>query len=143
MESAITSMLVISSFMSICQFITLLDGEKPSKRFCNLENITYIGKTIKKRTNGEIITYQERVLCNVQQFYSQLLKNKDTLQNLELETLGIKSDQKIPEDISRPLTDEEVEQILKKMKSTKSPADSQYNHRISKKPFGYNLNILS
>ena len=103
----------------------LQDGEKPSKYMSNLENKNFIEKTIKKvRLNhGEVITDQEGILSQVQQYYCNLFESKeDTLQSIKLESLGIKSNAKIPEqDIGTLLTVDEAGQVLKKMKSNKSP----------------------
>ena len=103
----------------------LQDGEKPSKYFSNLENKNYIEKKIKKvRLNtGEVITDQEGILSQVQQYYCNLFENKDdTLQNLNFKTLGIKSSSRtLEDDIGTPLTVDEVGRVLKKMKSNKSP----------------------
>ena len=72
--------------------------------------------------NGEVITDQEGVLSQVQHYYCNLFENKDdTLQSINFVNLGIKSNAKIPENIGIPLTVDEVEKVLKKMKSNKSP----------------------
>ena len=103
----------------------LQDGEKPSKYFSNIENKNFIEKTIRKvrLNNGEVITDQEGILSQVQQYYSNLFKSKDdTLQSINFENLDIKSSTRIPEeDIGLPITVDEVGQVLKKMKSNKSP----------------------
>ena len=58
----------------------------------------------------------------MQQYYCNLFENKnDTLQSLNFENLGIKSNAKIPENIGILLTVDEVRKVLKKMKSNKSP----------------------
>ena len=102
----------------------LKDGEKPSKYFSNLEKKNFIEKkTIKKvrLNNREVITDQEGILSQVQQYYCNLFENKDdTLQSLNFENLGIKSNAKIPENIGIPLTVDEVGKVMKKMKSNKS-----------------------
>ena len=91
----------------------------------NLENKNFIEKTIKKvRLNhGEVIIDQEGILSQVQQCYCILFKNKDdSLQSINFESLGIESNAQIPkQDIGTPLTVDEVGQVLKKMKSNKSP----------------------
>ena len=90
--------------------------------FQMLKKNNFIEKTIKKvqLKNGEVITDQEGVLSQVQQYYRKLFENKDdTLQNINFENLGIKSN--IPENIGIPLTVDEVGKVLKKMKSNKSP----------------------
>ena len=103
----------------------LQDGEKPSKYFSNLEKKHFIEKTIRKvrLNNGEVITDQENILSHVQQYYSNLFENRDdALQSINFENLGIKSSTRIPEeDIGLPVTVDEVGQVLKKMKSNKSP----------------------
>ena len=57
----------------------LEDGEKPSKYFLNLEKKNFIEKTIRKvrLNNGEVITDQENILSQVQQYYSNLFENRD------------------------------------------------------------------
>ena len=99
--------------------------EKPSKHFSNLEKKNFIEKTIRKvrLNNAEVITDQEDILGQVQQYYSNLLENKDdSLQSINFENLGIKASTRVPEeDIGLPLTVDEIGQVLKKMKSNKSP----------------------
>ena len=88
-----------------------------------LKNRILLKKTIKKvrLNNGEVITDQEGVLSQVQQYYCNLFENKDdTLQSINFENLGIKSNAKIPENIGVPLTVDEVGKVLKKMKANKS-----------------------
>ena len=103
----------------------LQDGEKPLKYFSNLEKKNFIEKTIRKvrLNNGEVITDQENILSQVQQYYSNLFENRDdALQRINFENLGIKSSTRVPEeDIGLPVTVDEVGQVLKKMKSNKSP----------------------
>ena len=98
----------------------LQDGEKPSKYFSNLEKKNFIEKTIRKvrLNNGEVITDQENILSQVQQYYSNLFENRDdALQRINFENLGIKSSTRVPEeDIELPVTVDEVGQVLKKMK---------------------------
>ena len=73
--------------------------------------------------HGEVIIDQEGILSQGQQYYCNLFENKDnTLQSINFESLGIKSNAKTPkQDIGTPLTVDEVGQVLKKMKSNKSP----------------------
>ena len=103
----------------------LQDGERPSKYLSGLENKNFIEKTIKKvkLDNGDVITEQDEVLHQVQKYYVNLFENRDDkLQEINFEKLGIKSDIKVPEeDIGLPLTVEELGQVLKKMKSNKTP----------------------
>ena len=63
------------------------------------------------------------MLHQVQKYYVNLFENQDDkLQEINFEKLGIKSDIKVPEeDIGLPLTVEELDQVLKKMKSNKTP----------------------
>ena len=89
-----------------------------------LNKRTLLKKTIKKvrLNNGEVITDQEGVLSQVQQYYCNLFENKDdTLQSINFENIGIKSNAKIPKNIGIPLTVDEVGKVLKKRKSNKSP----------------------
>ena len=103
----------------------LQDGEKPSKYFSTLEKKNFIEKTIRKvrLINGEVTTDQGNILSQVQQYYSNLFENRDdALQRINFENLGTKSSTRVPEeDIGLPVTVDEVGQVLKKMKSNKSP----------------------
>ena len=60
-------------------------------------------------------------LNQVQQYYCNLFEKDDSLESINFEDLGIKSNTKIPENIGIPLTVDEVGKFLKKMKSNKSP----------------------
>ena len=57
----------------------LNEGEKPTSFFCNLERKQYIEKTIRKikKSDGTIITEQQKVLNEIQRFYSNLFQNCD------------------------------------------------------------------
>ena len=86
--------------------------------FLNLEKKNFIEKTIRKvrLNNGEVITDQESILSQVQQYYSNLFENRDdALKSINFENLGIKSSTRVPEeDIGLPVTVYEVGQVLRK-----------------------------
>ena len=103
----------------------LKDGERPSKFLSNLENKNFIEKTIKKvkLDDGNNITQQEKILGQIQQYYSRLFENKDhLLENVNLEELGIqRQGNSHEEDIGTLLTVEEIGLTLKRMKPNKTP----------------------
>ena len=86
--------------------------------FLNLEKKNFIEKTIRKvrLNNGEVITDQESILSQVQQYYSNLFENRDdALKSINFENLGIKSSTRVSEeDIGLPVTVYEVGQVLRK-----------------------------
>ena len=99
-------------------------GERPSIYLTSPENKNYIEKIIKrvKLCNGNYITDQKGILDQNHQYYSNVFATKDNiLQNIDCDTLGIKQDTKISEDIGQPVTVEEACLILKRIKSNKSP----------------------
>ena len=57
----------------------LMEGEKPSSFFCNLERRNFVEKTIKKLQDkeGHYITTQGDILKETEKFYTKLFQNKD------------------------------------------------------------------
>ena len=103
----------------------LKDGERASKYPSNLENKNFIEKTIKKVTleDGNVVTQQEKILDQIQQYYCRLFENKDhLLDNVVIENLGIEQLKNPPkQDIGALLSVKEIGAVLKKMKSNKTP----------------------
>ena len=102
------------------------EGEKPTSFFCNLERKQYIEKTIRKikKSDGTIITEQQKVLNEIQRFYSNLFQNCDRdLKNENIPNLlnSLKSKKINDLDIGQVITVKELANVLKKMKSGKSP----------------------
>ena len=103
----------------------LSDGERPSKFFCGLENKNFIDKTMKKikLANGTHVTDQKEVLHHARKFYSDLFEEKPVNENSDifsiLETLIVR---KIDDNSLGSLVSvEELGNVLKKMKSNKTP----------------------
>ena len=57
----------------------LLEGENPTKYFCSLETHNYLSKIIPRleTTEGRIITDQNEILKEAENFYRNLYSNKD------------------------------------------------------------------
>ena len=104
----------------------LNEGEKPTSFFCNLERKQYIEKTIRKikKSDGTIITEQQKVLNEIQRFYSNLFQNCDRdLKNENIPNLlnSLKSKKINDPDLGKVITVKELANVLKKMKNGKSP----------------------
>ena len=67
-------------FMSRSTARGLKNGEKPSKYLCSLERKNYVEKTIKqlKTDNDSITTDQKEILKEIQTYYSNLFKSRNT-----------------------------------------------------------------
>lgn len=65
------------------------EGEKPTKYFCNLESRNHINKTIFKVTkdNGDTINKQEEILKEVKNFYSNLYKTQDIIEDKDIQEI--------------------------------------------------------
>ena len=61
-------------------------GEKPTSFFCKLESKQFTEKTIRKLQldNGSIINDQEMILKEVQKYYTNLFKEKETFCDFNL-----------------------------------------------------------
>ena len=67
----------------------LSEGERPSRFFCNLENRNFVEKTVKKiNNNGQILIDQKNILQHMENYYSNLFRNRDqSLDNVDMEVL--------------------------------------------------------
>ena len=116
------------------------EGEKPTKYFCNLESRNHINKTIFKVTkdNGDTINKQEEILKEVKNFYSNLYKTQDIIEDKDIQEifkdlqtspkLSLEQRNKLEGEIS----DEETLSILKKMKNNKSPGSDGFSVELFK-----------
>ena len=106
----------------------LLEGEKPTKYFCSLETNNYLSKIIPRleTTDGRILTDQNEILKEAENFYRNLYSNKDD----PLSEINLKEylkDTKLPKltDNDSKLLDgditmSELTKALKNMKNNKS-----------------------
>ena len=100
-------------------------GEKPSKFFLNLEKQNGVNKQIRKLVDdtGNIITDQN-ILPEIHKFYSNLYKNRPT-KAYDWEDLANanvpKLDSQKQESIEGPLSIDEVYEVIKQLKTSKSP----------------------
>ena len=105
----------------------LSEGEKPTKYFCSLEKFYYTEKTIRKlvRTDGQITTDQKQILKDIQTYYCNLFKNRDSeLSEINTDLLMSKLSkltERESNDLEGPLTLEEIGIALKNMKNGKCP----------------------
>ena len=97
----------------------LIEGEKPSKYFCNLEKKNYFTKTIRsvQLENGSQVLHQEDILKCVGQYYQRLFKNNDNqLANMDLfktfENAHIKKN--CSKNLGEPINIKELSDVLKK-----------------------------
>ena len=97
----------------------LIEGEKPSKYFCNLEKKNYFTKTIRsvQLENGCQVLHQEDILKCVGQYYQRLFKNNDNqLANMDLfktfENAHIKKN--CSKNLGEPINIKELSDVLKK-----------------------------
>ena len=98
----------------------LTEGEKPSSYFCKLESDNFITKTIKKLklADNSIITDQNKILKEVQEFYSKF-NSKDVclLEPYLIQNSLINKILKIPNlDLGTNLNVNKLGAVLKKMK---------------------------
>ena len=80
----------IRGHMIRCRTKWLLEGEKPSKFFCALENRRYTEKIIKsiRHDDGSVTTNQSKILTEIKSFYETLFDNYDhKLVNKNLEEI--------------------------------------------------------
>jgi hypothetical protein len=101
----------------------IVEGEKPTKYFCNLEKRNYLNKISKKlEVEGNHMIYnQAEILNEVKNCYKNLYANKDLeLLHFDLEEI-IKSqvqklDKHTSEVLERPLSEKEIFEVLKDIK---------------------------
>ena len=104
-------------------------GEKPTKYFCNLENITLhkTSMTQLQKDNGTIISEQQEILKEAENFYKTLYQSQDSdLDNIDLEEYVKINDMKTLTDeqankLEGLLTFEEISKTLYNMKNEKKP----------------------
>ena len=108
------------------QALWLMEGEKPSSFFCNLEQRNFVEKTFKKLQDkeGHCITTQGDILKETEKFYTKLFQNKDNdLVDIHLDKLLAKVKINKVKNCNNGslLQVGELGQVLKKMKNNKSP----------------------
>lgn len=104
----------------------MLEGERVSKYFCNLENRNFKSKAIPflEKDNGNLLTDQKDVLEEITSFYSNLYKKREVEEvdlNLLLPPDTPKLDNDERESIEGMITLDEAKYALKNMKNDKSP----------------------
>ena len=113
----------IKGYITRARIQWLDQGEKPTSFFCKLESKQFTEKTIRKLQldNGFIINDQKMILKEVQKYYTNLFKEKETFSdfNLAKNITGNKVNQK--NDIGKNISVMELGAVLKKMKNNKSP----------------------
>lgn len=102
----------------------LLEGEKSTRYFCNLENRNFVNKMMTCIDKGDvIIDNQEGILKEVKEFYCNLYAYKQ-VSNVDLETL-LPDVPVVPDEdhvtLEGPITFQEASEVLKDMKNFKSP----------------------
>lgn len=108
----------------------LLEGEKPTKYFCKLENRNYVSKALSfiDKGNNEIISNQEGILKEVQSFYEQLYSCRDVtdvdLNDLLPDVPTVSPEQN--EAMEGPITYHEAAEALKAMPNGRSPGLSGF-----------------
>ena len=113
----------------------ILEGEKPSKYFLNLENRNFTNKIIPKivKDNGEEICNQNEILEEIQNFYKTLYSKseKSVHNNVDLneylKNIDVPKLSKLEaESLEGHITYTEASQTLKKMKNNKSPGSDGF-----------------
>ena len=115
----------------------LMEGEKPSSFFCNLERRNFVEKTIKKLQDkeGHYITAQGDILKETEKFYTRLFQNKDNdLVDIHLDKLLAKVKINKVKNCNNGsfLEVGELGQVLEKMKNNKSPWNGRHKLRLFK-----------
>ena len=106
----------------------IAEGEKVNKYFCNMENRKYVDKSLPiiEREDGTLLTTQSDIKQEIQEFYENLYKEKNTehimIENFDCPRLS--DDDK--ESIEGPVTWEELIDTLKSSKPNKSPGPDGY-----------------
>ena len=106
----------IKGYITRARIQWLDQGEKPTSFFCKLESKQFTEKTIRKLQldNGFIINDQKMILKEVQKYYTNLFKEKETFSdfNLAKNITGNKVNQK--NDIGKNISVMELGAVLKK-----------------------------
>ena len=114
-------------------------GEKSNKYFLNLENKNRINKNISeiKLDNGETITNQKKILEELKNFYKSLYQQNipqnappPDLNNVPLTPKILTTEEK--QSLEEPITKQELDIALKKMKNNKSPGMDGYSPEFFK-----------
>ena len=111
-------------------------GEKATRYFCNLEKRNYLNKTVGflDRGNGHIISEQENILDEVQNFYEKLYSH-NPVQDHDLEYLkneAVVLDHSATADLEGEITLYEIKQALVNMKNDKSPGPDGFTAEFYK-----------
>ena len=115
------------------------EGEKPTKYFCSLESRNFINKTIPKieLENGEIIYEQADILGEVKEYYHNLYNFQERDRNIDYDDIFNKLGDcpKLTEHEKNKLgeiKEQEIGQILKKMKNNKSQGSDGFTAEFFK-----------
>lgn len=110
----------------------VLEGEKPTKYFCNLENRNFTCKLIEKiETNNTTLTKQDEILTEIKSFYENLYMENQNIEDINLNNLfqsinTPKLNQKEAQSLEGPITYFEAYNTLKKMQNNKSPGSDGF-----------------
>ena len=117
-------------------------GEKPTKYFCGLEKHNYVSKIIGQleKDNGTILTEQQEILKETENFYRKLYENKDgKLEKNDIPVEQYRNDSNMTKlkneeanTIEGLLTYKEISDILYNMKHDKSPGLSGFSAEFFK-----------
>ena len=117
-------------------------GEKPTKYFCGLEKHNYVSKIIDQleKDDGTILTEQQEILKETENFYRKLYENKDgKLEKNDIPVEQYMNDSNMTKlkneeanTIEGLLTYKEISDILYNMKHDKSPRLSGFSAEFFK-----------
>ena len=108
-----------------------IDGEKPSKYFCNLENRNFVDRSMSvlERENGDMIFEQDEILSDVHDFYLHLYTERNVT-DVDLDSVLHDQVNKLSEEdnifLEGCLTYDEICQALKGMKNNKCPGSDGF-----------------
>lgn len=113
----------------------VMEGEKPSHYFCNLESRNFTNKIIPnvQKENGDIISDQKEILKEATFFYQELYSYKDSETGINRDLNTELNNYKVPklsvmdsEGLEGLITYTEASNTLKNMKNDKSPGSSGF-----------------
>jgi len=113
----------------------VMEGEKPSHYFCNLESRNFTNKIIPnvQKENGDIISDQKEILKEAKFFYQELYSYKDSETGINRDLNIELNNYKVPklsvmdsEGLEGLITYTEASNTLKNMKNDKSPGSSGF-----------------